>query len=437
MESFVRWRYKNGICHAPDPEDPLRVSRWTNENAARDPLLPAVAEAALHGAMTKQHLGSFLRAMKNGNVYWNDTKELMVPPPAQALLLEHIQNGMFWEVLKFEAVRDYEDECRMLVISDNFDAQFALAQSEIQLLRVIFDATHVVKATPKCSQLEALRRLVTKNAGRKCTTNELGIYHKFVGMVGEPQMDFMEKDFGPWVDFENSRVRSDDFLRATEVSHECPWLKVALMASQYMREKMHTATDFANVCSLPITSLRAIEDFVQKVKQCYGGAGSLEESSKSRNTVKFFVNTGDELVRFAGRVKTARDAVEKREAEAKKAFAARHGGESCPEGGGSCAGEGAAASTGGEGVPEDGTLGVEPFPREQLEVALRHALRLAESVPATSKHVAIAAELALREKRDKKKRARRKRIRSRPPVWSLTKRVACYTTGPPKLHPWV
>ena len=66
----------------------------------------------------------------------------------------------------------------------------------------------------------------------------------------------------------------------------------------------------------------------------------MEASSKSKNTVKFFVNAGEELVRFAGRVKIVRNAVEKRQAEAKQAFAARHGGGSCPDGGGSCAGVG-------------------------------------------------------------------------------------------------
>ena len=134
VEGFVRFRYKNGICHRGDPSDPMRIAKRTNDIAKRDPLLAPVPMAVLLGCCAKSHLLSFLQALKSGTVYWDDTGDLMVPPPAHHCLIEHLDKGMFFEVLKWEAVGKHEEAVRMLISRDNCDASSALAETEIQFL---------------------------------------------------------------------------------------------------------------------------------------------------------------------------------------------------------------------------------------------------------------------------------------------------------------
>ena len=99
VEGLVRFRYKNGICHRGDPSDPMRIAKRTNDMAKRDPLLAPVPMADLLGCCAKSHLLSFLQALKSGTVYWDDTGDLMVPPPAHHCLIEHLDKGMFLSLI--------------------------------------------------------------------------------------------------------------------------------------------------------------------------------------------------------------------------------------------------------------------------------------------------------------------------------------------------
>ena len=98
FEAFVLWRYKHGWAHEPNPDDPLEVARHTNAVARATALLTEVPMVALKGSFAKTHLLSFLQCLKAGNVFWDDTKQLMVPPAAAGTLCEHIEHGMFYEI---------------------------------------------------------------------------------------------------------------------------------------------------------------------------------------------------------------------------------------------------------------------------------------------------------------------------------------------------
>jgi hypothetical protein len=143
VEGFARYRYKQGCCHEPDPADPLAVARATNLVASRDPLLAKVGEVPLKGSFMKTHLMSFLQAIASGTVYWDDTKQLMIPPPAMKSLEDHVKHGMFYEVLPWSAVSTHRDAVKCLIASDNFSAGFDLAQTEIDLFKAIHLGTRV------------------------------------------------------------------------------------------------------------------------------------------------------------------------------------------------------------------------------------------------------------------------------------------------------
>ena len=62
VEGFCLFRYRCGLCHEWDPQNPLEVATFTNRAARRDPLLAPVPEVPLFGSFAKSHLLSFLQA---------------------------------------------------------------------------------------------------------------------------------------------------------------------------------------------------------------------------------------------------------------------------------------------------------------------------------------------------------------------------------------
>ena len=92
--SFISWWYKHGWAHEPNPDDPLEVARHTNAVARATALVAEVPMIPLKGSIAKFHLLSFLQCLKAGNIYWSDTRRLMVPPEAQGEISEHIKYGM-------------------------------------------------------------------------------------------------------------------------------------------------------------------------------------------------------------------------------------------------------------------------------------------------------------------------------------------------------
>ena len=57
---------------------------------------------ALKGSFAKTHLVAFQQCLLAGNIYWNDSNELMACPAGQQALAEHLKNGMFYEVFSWQ-----------------------------------------------------------------------------------------------------------------------------------------------------------------------------------------------------------------------------------------------------------------------------------------------------------------------------------------------
>ena len=75
--------------------------------------------------------------MKNGSICWDDTGELMVSTAGNHALLEHLSLGMFFMVVTFDMVKLHENHLRSLIAADNFDAGFALGQTDIALREAV------------------------------------------------------------------------------------------------------------------------------------------------------------------------------------------------------------------------------------------------------------------------------------------------------------
>ena len=225
-------RYKNGLAHRGDPKDPLRIARFTNETAKRDPLLARVPLVDLLGTFAKSHLLSFLQALASGTVYWDDTKTLMLPPPCQEALKDHLELGWFCEILKWEAVEKHEDAVRQLIAGDNMDARFALAETEIELLRVMRRSMCIVKTPPLGKSLfDAVYEHALETSGGWDKSDAASLYN-FLKVVGPKQLDFLER-FAPFVDWDVMCIRCQDYVLASKLDDRVPWVKTGTILLQY------------------------------------------------------------------------------------------------------------------------------------------------------------------------------------------------------------
>ena len=137
VEGFVRWRYRHGWAHEPNPLDPLEVARNTNRVAGVTSLLAQVPMEPLKGSIAKTHLLAFLQCLKAGTVYWADSKSLMLPLLATAALMEHLEHDMFYEVFSYVAIKNDRVAVLALCAADNYDSAFVLGETEVTLLRCI------------------------------------------------------------------------------------------------------------------------------------------------------------------------------------------------------------------------------------------------------------------------------------------------------------
>ena len=83
----------------------------------------------MESSFAKSHLLTFLQAISSGVIYWSDTGDLMVPPPGQRALHDHIAYGMYYEVFSYDVC--VKDLCSLvaLIASDNMDANSCLGQT--------------------------------------------------------------------------------------------------------------------------------------------------------------------------------------------------------------------------------------------------------------------------------------------------------------------
>ena len=234
VEGFVRMRYRHGWCHEPNPFDDLAVARFTNAAARGSGFLAPVPMKPLFGSFAKSHLLSFLQALKSGQVYWNDTKELMLPPPASAELAEHLQHGMFYEVLSWEATQDNAAALQALIAADNFDAGFALGQTEMHLLVHLRSAIVLARPPPGQSVLDVVRSQVLQTSGQHWEEGDIVAFYQCAKSLGEEHLQFLAEIVDTHVAVDRVAVRPSDFAAAAVLPPSVPWLKVALLATQYM-----------------------------------------------------------------------------------------------------------------------------------------------------------------------------------------------------------
>ena len=312
VEGFCRFRYQHGWAHEPNPHDVLEVSRYTNRVAERDKLLAPVPSVPLLGSFAKTHLLSFLQALKSGCIYWADNQELMVPPPAQATLLEHLQLGMFYEVLSYEAVADHLPALQALIASDNFDAGFALGQTEMQLLQSMHQCMQVVQPPRGCSLWDVVKQQIVRTVGASWPEADLICFYNFCKVVGTVRLMFLADTVTLFVDVDRVTVRATDFQLVSRLHPSLVWMKIMFIVIQYLSQddKMVAGpqgkafgaqlarADFERFAKMPVDKLMPVETFIQEIFKTYSAANlpGVSAETLARELPAFLVRTGKHVL---------------------------------------------------------------------------------------------------------------------------------------------
>ena len=283
VESFQRYRYKYGWCHEPDPKDLLSVARATNEVAKRDKLLAPVPMEALFGSFAKTHLMSFLQACASGTIYWDHNGTLMVPPPGQHALMEHIQHGMFYEVLSWEAVSSDAAGIRSLMKSDNFDAGFALGETEMALLEKIHQSLAIVAPPAGCTDWDVIRESVARSCGQRWNEEDMAAIFNLAKVLGTGHIKFLMEHVMVHIDVDAVTVRPHDCHQVAAFHPTLPWTKVMWLTVQlFSQEDKFVAgpggknygaqiskTEFERLLKVPVEALKSVESFLQSIMTTY------------------------------------------------------------------------------------------------------------------------------------------------------------------------
>lgn len=234
VEGFVRMRYQWGWCHEPNPADELAVSRYTNAAARGSGLLAPVPDTPLFGSFAKTHLLSFLQALKTRQVRWDKGGDLMLPDEAQEELMEHLAHGMFYEVLSWQVCERHPDALKSLIASDNFDAGFSLGQTEMHLLQNMRNC--IVVARPPVGQtlLDVVRGQIMLSSGQQWSDDDVYAFYSAAKVLGEEHLRLLSEIVDTHVNVNVVAVQPADFLAVSRLPASVPWLKVALLATQYM-----------------------------------------------------------------------------------------------------------------------------------------------------------------------------------------------------------
>ena len=310
VEGFCVYRYRAGICHEWDPENALAVAHYTNRQARRDPLLAPVPEVPLFGSFAKSHLLSFLQALKSKSVRWSDSGDLMVPDEGQAALMDHLRHGMFYEVLDYRAIKEEREAVVGLIAADNFDAGFALGQTEIQLLRVISDTMQVhVRPPIGFSQFDVVRDAVERSAGQRWSPSDLAGMFNLCKVIGDVHLEFLHDFVLGFVDQDVMAVKTTCFAAAAKIAPQAPWVKIALLCTQYMSQDSHLEKAGGKTYGVQVSKkqwdkfqrlsgaeLLKLETFLSAVFAKYRSLSGTSEEALGRELPGFFVRVGKRML---------------------------------------------------------------------------------------------------------------------------------------------
>ena len=201
VEGFAPFRYKFGICIEPNPDDLLENARFTNAYVEKQAkLLAPVAMTPLPGAIAKTHLwhGLWTMTSPGGGFFWEDTSDPMVPNRKDKRLMETLSEGMFFEVLPYEAYSNHRSAVEALMNGDNLDAAFAMAEHEVALIQSYFRTCRLVTPAPGETHFDAVVKMSGVVGARFCREDRVRCFN-LAKLLGDEQMAIIADTHSGWV----------------------------------------------------------------------------------------------------------------------------------------------------------------------------------------------------------------------------------------------
>ena len=241
-EGFATYRYNCGWCHEPDPKDPLAVSRSANEKAAADPILPRYPAKPLHGVFKCNHLVAFLQLLQAGALRLPGSSEVVAVPEGEAWeeLHDVLEHGIQMEIWTFADVHEREEDFKALMMSDNFNAAFSLAEDEFQLISRI--ASAVADATQQSARASGeaaevvpwavVCEKVLPRLGNRWRKSDVERLFKYAQTTEPAKMDFLAKLANFMMDSLEFRIIPAFFFRVSMMPVKQQALRLAVMVAQ-------------------------------------------------------------------------------------------------------------------------------------------------------------------------------------------------------------
>ena len=238
-QGLQRFIYQNGICHEGDPSNMARVYEHTKSFTDKDPLLAAARDSMVYGSIAKTHFPSFLQAMAQG-CRWDHNGAVMQVPPGGSMpdpkeLAEHIRHGIFYHVLRWEAVRDHPEKVAPLMRASNLDQELALCEDEVSLLRQLSGQVHCPPPVkPGQSLWDVIKTKAMAEAGGAWVEDDVCALYNCALTLSPAAVQTLVDCHFQWVNPNVLRATAAFFGDVAEFEAEWMNSRLALLVRQYM-----------------------------------------------------------------------------------------------------------------------------------------------------------------------------------------------------------
>ena len=284
---FATYKYEHAWVVAPDPAGGFQMADLANRMAALDSWLPKRDRKTFYGTFRKSHLAAALLIIKQGTFKWPETDQYITADQGNADLKDTLRLGMRCQVWDHEDVTKHIESFKILMASDNWEADEQMGDDELSVMNRIFEC----KATVHSPDLgltkdQSIIRSVKKICSTAWTDNELYVLLDYVKSTTPQAFDLLRIFQTLTTDPLVFNVLIRHFKEMTEsFGMQYQWLKLTLTCAMYGADRttetkkaggrgkveptVITQKHLKNVLSIPADDLMKVEAFLRTSVQHY------------------------------------------------------------------------------------------------------------------------------------------------------------------------
>ena len=128
VRKLLRMIYNHGIIHEANPCDVQEVYKLAKAATEKDPQLHPARQTQEHGRFAKTHALTALQCYDSAMRFEDDG--ILMSTEGNPELQEHLDNGMWFRVVQYEAVRDHPEKVAIAMRAFNQDQRVGMADHE-------------------------------------------------------------------------------------------------------------------------------------------------------------------------------------------------------------------------------------------------------------------------------------------------------------------